>query len=512
MGSTPATPVARTPSPGPASPARRSREALLVAALVLVALVLRLPTAGEQSFWLDEVYTGRIVDGSLGHAWSTIQETENTPPLFYLLDWAWGRLFGTSELALRSLSAVAGALAVVPVVWLARLVGGRRLPFGVALAAGLLLAVNPLAHWFSQEARSYALFVLLSGLAWVALVAALERPAGRRLWLWAAVGVAVAWTHYFGGLLFVVGWAAIGLAALAAAEGPGRVPALRPLVLPAVVSGLGVAALAPIAKNQQSTDMYQAISLVKGLAARIVETPKQFAVGYSAPAEYVVGGAVALVLVVLVLAGAWPRAGRATRGTVLLALAALVWALPMLGLLVGFDVVLTRNFVLLIPPLAVLAALGAWRLGRRGLVALGLVALVQLATIVLVALTPMYQRDDWRGALRAAESGQPGPQLLLVSRYQKPAATYYSPTLADVSPAAPVGVRSVVLLDRPAQGDRVPDVAPPAPPAGFTLARYERRDQWRVIVWSAPAPVAVVPAAVEALLPEPSGRTNVLRP
>jgi 4-amino-4-deoxy-L-arabinose transferase-like glycosyltransferase len=518
----------------------RPREALLVAGLVLLALVLRLPTAGEQSFWLDEVYTGRIVDGSLGHAWSTIGRTENTPPLFYLLDWGWGRLFGTSELALRSLSAVAGALAVVPVVALARFVGGggdgtssaatsalrrggaraadalgrgaggRTVPPRVAMAAGLLLAVNPLAHWFSQEARSYALFVLLSAVAWVALLRAADRPTPRNLWLWAAAGVAVAWTHYFGGLLFVVGWATIAVVLLARGRG-SRAAALRPGVLPAVVSALGVAALLPIAKRQQSTDMYQAISLVKGLAARIVETPKQFAVGYNAPAEVALGAVLMVVLAVLVAAGAWPRAGRPTRGTLLLALVAVVWVLPILGLVVGFDVVLTRNFVLLIPPLAVLAALGAWRLGRRGWVALGAVAVVQLATIVIVALTPIYQRDDWRGALRAAEDGQPGPSLLLIGRYQKPAATYYSPTLRDVPAGTPIAVRTVVLLDRSGDADAVPGFTPPAPPAGFSLVKYESRDQWRVVVWRAPAPVPVTANAIQALAPD-LGRTGVLRP
>ncbi|MEV4423290.1 hypothetical protein AB0L40_25435, partial [Patulibacter sp. NPDC049589] len=108
---------------------------LLVGGLVLIALAIRLPTAGEQSFWLDEVYTGRIVDGSLGHAWSTIQRTENTPPLFYLLDWLWGRAFGTGEFALRSLSALAGALAIVPVVALGRRVGAGGTP-GPGLAPG----------------------------------------------------------------------------------------------------------------------------------------------------------------------------------------------------------------------------------------------------------------------------------------------------------------------------------------------------------------------------------------
>ncbi|MEV4421273.1 hypothetical protein AB0L40_15005, partial [Patulibacter sp. NPDC049589] len=386
---------------------------------------------------------------------------------------------------------------------------GAPAPLAVALAAGALLAVNPLAHWFSQEARSYALFILLSATAWVVLLSAAERATPRRLWVWGLVAAAAAWTHYFGGLLFVVGWATLALVAVAGARG-GRLRALRPLALPAVVSGVAVAALAPIARNQQSTDMYQAISQVKGLPARIVELPKQFAVGYNAPAEYVVGAVLMVVLVVLVLAAAWPRDGRPTRATALLGLVAVVWVLPLLALAGGFDVVLTRNFVLLVPPLTVLAALGAWRLGRRAWIALGAVAVVQVATIVIVALTPVYQREDWRGLIRAATDGIARPEAVFIGAYQEPAATYYAPTLRPL-PATPLVVRSVALVDRLDPGKAMTRIPVPPPPPGFTLAHAEQRDQWHVFVWTAPVPTAVDPALVAAWQTTPP-RTSLLRP
>jgi 4-amino-4-deoxy-L-arabinose transferase-like glycosyltransferase len=525
----------------------RSREALLVAGLVLVALALRLPTVGDQSFWLDESYTGRIVDGSFGHAWSQIQRTENTPPLFYVLDWLWSRAFGTSEGALRSLSAVAGALTVVPMVALVRRVGedgidgtrsatavaegprpraegaaaaggdpraanrptGRPVPLAVGLAAGLLIAVNPLAHWFSQEARSYALFLLLSAAAWGALVGALERPTRRRLALWAVAAVAASWTHYFGGLLFLVGWAALAASAIGRSDG-GRRRALRPLALPAGLSAAALAALVPIAANQRSTDMYRDTAQAKDLLSRVAETPKQFVVGYGAPGEFVVGVVLILVLGGLVLAGAWPRGGRPTRGTSLLVLTGVLWLLPALPLVFGLDVVLTRNYVLLLPPLLALAALGAWRLGRRGTVALGAVVVVQLAVVVIVAATPLYQREDWRGLLRAAEEGRPTPQLLLVGGYQPAAAQYYSPTLRERLGGDPA-LRSIVVVDRFDGDHPLPRTAVPQPPPGFTLVRAVQKDQWRVFVWDAPVPTPVSAELIAALKTRPA-RSAALRP
>jgi 4-amino-4-deoxy-L-arabinose transferase-like glycosyltransferase len=503
-------------------------ELLAVGALVLLALLLRLPTAGVQSFWLDEVYSARIVDGSLGHAWSTIQRTENTPPLFYLLDWLWTRAFGVSELGLRSLSAVAGALAVVPTVRLARRIGGagdgRLAPFAVGLIAAALVAVNPLAQWLSQEARAYALLILLSAAAWAALVAALDRPSARNLWVWALAVVAATWTHYFGGLLLAVGWGALALLALrgpmagfggaSGGDRPGGRAAVRPLVAPFAASALSAAVLLPIAKAQQSTAMYEAISVVKGLGSRIAETPKQFAVGYNGPAEYVLGVAAALVAVGFIVAAVWPRDGRATRASFVLGLVVVIWVLPLLGLLGGFDVVLTRNYVVLLPPLAALVALGAWRLGRPALLGLAAIGVVQVATIVAVAVTPVYQRDDWRGGLEAANG--PGPELLLVSHYQKPAATWYSPGLIEPPPSQPQRIRTLAILDRPDEAGEPgpPAVAPPVIPglgSQLKLVRVVRTDQYRVFVWSSPTPVLFPPALALGALGR-NDRSTVLRP
>ncbi|WP_320668553.1 glycosyltransferase family 39 protein [Patulibacter defluvii] len=512
----------------------KGREAWGLAAVVLLALLLRLPTAGGQSYWLDEAYTVQILSGSLGDAWSTIQRTENTPPLYYLVAWGWTQLTGTGELGVRSLGALAGAAATVPVALLAGRVGGRDWrPLGppvtvAGLLAALLFAVNPLGQWFAQEARAYSLLLLTAALAWLALAAALAAPTSRRLWWWAGAAVLATWTHYFGGLLLALGSlllvalmvrpslaARIGAPAPTAAGEGGplaRIGAAR--LLPLAAAAVGAATLLPVALAQRSTSMYEAIAGVKSLPERIGELPKQLAIGYDAPAEYVVGIALALVLAGLVLAGAWPRERRPTAATALLGLVALVWALPIAGVALGFDVVLTRNYVVLIPPLAVLAALGALRLGRRGTFAAAVVVVVQLAVIVAVAATPQYRRDDWRGAMRAATAGQPGPQLLLVSRFQPLVSTLYAPGLRTVPPEAPVAVRTVAIVDRPVRSGRQAPPAVPAPPvpAGLRLVRTTRNAQYRVFVWRADRPLTVAPAALIGLLPDGGARTAAVRP
>ncbi len=87
--------------------------------------------------------------------------SESAPPLYYALAWLWTQVVGTGELGLRSLSALAG-VATVPVAYLLGIeLRDRR----AGIAAAALVAVNPMLLWYSQEARGYALLVLLTALA-----------------------------------------------------------------------------------------------------------------------------------------------------------------------------------------------------------------------------------------------------------------------------------------------------------------------------------------------------------
>ena len=57
-----------------------------VAALVTaVAAVVRFVGIGDQSFWVDETVTARLVSGSFSDLVSALPHSESTPPLYYLL-------------------------------------------------------------------------------------------------------------------------------------------------------------------------------------------------------------------------------------------------------------------------------------------------------------------------------------------------------------------------------------------------------------------------------------------
>ncbi len=199
------TPSAAAPQRGAIEGARQQRKALPawwpLAALTVLAAALRLSTLDLQSFWYDEAFTPvHVLHPSLWATLHAVVHTENTPPLWYVLDWADSRMLGTGAVALRLLSALAG-VATVPVAWaIGRELTGRR---ATAIATAALVAVNPLLVWYSQEARAYALFVLLAALAMLCFLRALREPTPRRMAAFALSGALALLTHYFAVFLLV---------------------------------------------------------------------------------------------------------------------------------------------------------------------------------------------------------------------------------------------------------------------------------------------------------------------
>ena len=103
---------------------------------------------------------------------SHLSSSESAPPLYYVLAWAWTKLFGTGALGFRSLSALAGTL-TIPVVFAC----GREISHRVGRWAAALATFSPAMYYYSQEARAYALLILFSAIAFLFFAAG---PGGSR--------------------------------------------------------------------------------------------------------------------------------------------------------------------------------------------------------------------------------------------------------------------------------------------------------------------------------------------
>lgn len=131
-----------------------------LACAVTVAAILRLAWLGQNSLWTDEFASLQVALHPLAEIpAAALRGNAFEPPLYFWLLHVVSSLLGTSEAALRGLSAAAGIL-TVPVAWLlVRDLTGRA---GSATIVAFLLATNPLHVWYSQDARPYALMLLFA--------------------------------------------------------------------------------------------------------------------------------------------------------------------------------------------------------------------------------------------------------------------------------------------------------------------------------------------------------------
>ncbi len=134
--------------------------ALIVGLIVLVALLLRFYRLNGQSLWADEGNSAALALRDL----PTITRDaalDIHPPLYYYLLHFWVLVFGNSEIALRSLSALMGTALVLVSYLLGRALFNRR----VAVICCLLSAISPFQIHYSQETRMYVAAALWAALA-----------------------------------------------------------------------------------------------------------------------------------------------------------------------------------------------------------------------------------------------------------------------------------------------------------------------------------------------------------
>jgi 4-amino-4-deoxy-L-arabinose transferase-like glycosyltransferase len=374
------------------SDARGRNGALAVlAGLTALGIAVRFAGLGTQSYHHDEVITVmRVIPGSLGDVLHSVRVSESNPPLYYVLAWAWAKLFGSGEVGVRSLTAVFGA-ATVPVAYLiAAQLSSRRA--GLILAA--LVAVNPMLIWYSQEARSYALLAFFGALSMLFFVRALDTRRGRDLAFWALASALALCSHYFAA--FAVGieglWLLVALRSRWRAVGPAvaAVAAAGLALLPLIAAQVNPNHIGWIENSPLSTRFFEAgVSFLVGETGHVIAEP---------PRERY-----ALVPVVLV-ACAWLLVAirgsrRERRGAGLgLALGLGFVALTALAAFAGKDYVVERNLLPALIPLAAAAAIGFGVASARrlGLVLAVVLCAYWLAFDVHVTQTPNLQRPDFR--------------------------------------------------------------------------------------------------------------------
>jgi len=128
----------------------------LIWLIILFGLALRVISL-DQSLWLDEaINTLAVKNYSFFDLITQYARADFHPPGWFIILWFWTRVFGYSEIAVRVPSVIFGILTV----YITYLIGRKLVSIHLGLISALLLAINPLHIYYSQEARMYALATL----------------------------------------------------------------------------------------------------------------------------------------------------------------------------------------------------------------------------------------------------------------------------------------------------------------------------------------------------------------
>lgn len=407
--------------------------------IVLGGAILRFYRLGAESIWLDEATSILIAQHSIAgvFAWAA---GDIHPPLYYLILHFW-LIAGTSEYAVRALSAVAGVVTIAATYRLSCMLFDWK----AGAIAALLVATAPMHIWYSQEARMYALVTMFTVLAIYGLVRGLQT--GRlRYWVFYVLCMTLAlYTHYYA--LFVLFFPNIYMVKLWLQGQHG--PLIRRWIQ---AEGAVLALFAPWVPVM----LRQTLSGGGGWVERAVGQPSVrqllstfvvYTVGVTGTGfpRWLLYASCALFGLVLLFgfhsAFAHYRAGKAKDAEALLFIAlyllvplGVAWAISQLKPLYAL-----RYLLPFLPPYAIAEAYGASQV-RQGVLRLGLVGLLLTAPMVSdYALYSHQQNPDWRSvAAYITKVATPGDVVVFDPRWNAKPFDYYAQQAVPVSLDLPI--------------------------------------------------------------------------
>jgi hypothetical protein len=361
----------------------------------------------------------------------------------------------------------------------------------VAVATCWMCAVSPVLVWYSLDARSYALVVLLGLVSVWLLARALDRPSAGRLAAWAVGAAACVWTHYFGGFLVVAEFAVL----------VWQLPTARRRVL---VAGGGVAValapLVPLLLDQRDTRA----AYIENLSTRVrfEQTVRQFAAGFNVPLTALEAASIALAAGGLA-AGLLIAVRRRDAGVLLLAgLGAFTIVVPACLLLLGADRHFNmRNVLVALPCVAAVAAVG---LLRARAIPLAAYCALGAATVLAVHADWRYEKIDWRTAAPGIDRRTGSAPLVVDPGIDGRTAGRYLRRTASTAPVVAPSVWVVVAPLRTTERELQASRAAPRQIPGFRLAETVKLPHGFLLQHlTAARPQTVDPAA---LGPDASGQ------
>ncbi len=354
----------------------------IILSILILAALLRLLQLGSESLWWDEAVTVAIVRLDWGAFWKVLSHFEANMGLYFCLLRLWVNL-GESEFVLRSLSALTGVLGV----GLVYVLGKRLFDTKVGLIGAALLATNSFHIQYSQEARGYSLMVLLTALSSRFFLRAIEHSS-RNDWAGYILSATLAvYTHFFSVLVLGAHW--VWLILVPRRNIPWRgllvaVLAISMLLVPLAIFALarGTGQISWIAKTRPE-DAYNLFNSLVGGGRLLL-------LAYFVPCS----------IAFLCALKAWVQWKELFK----------IWSYAFLlswlfvPLVAGFvislwkPVVVDRYFIICLPPLVLLAAVGLSQVRPSWISGVSLIVLLSLSARADFRYYSHPHKEDWRGA------------------------------------------------------------------------------------------------------------------
>ena len=457
--------------------------AVLLAAVIVIGLVLRTVAIGRESLWTDEALT--LVLAQLP-VWDMITEPTDPTPFFY---YALHKAFvpeGAGVIGARGISLIAGMLTLPVVYAIGRLYFSRD---GALLATALVAMSAPLID-YSQEARAYALLVLLVSASALFLSLSLQDgPAGdrrRALAGFTATSISALYTHF-------VAWfwiaPALLILRLCLPRSAGRAGPREALTVIAAVVLASVPEARRVVRYEAETNAFQWLHQPGPSGFLNLLAEQWLPLGISPAARWLGLALVALLagiaLVERTTIAAWAR--RQPHAPLIIAALCLQ---PLALWLFGYGVspvLMERTILPSLVGIALLLALLVESLGHPARkIATGVLLLASAGSLALTGT--VRAKEDWRGAARQLATAEL-PLIVVCPLWQAPALLAARANSSGV-PIATLGQHGMVLLS-PSGRDRVP----------WDRAIYQRlfRAQFASIVGEAPPPARTRRVSVSEL-------------
>ena len=180
------------------------QSALECLVLLALAMALRALYIGKTNLGGDESFTLYMALQSLPDIVAMLTRGDN-PPLWETLLHFWTKVFGISEVAIRSLSLIFSALTVIPIY----LLGERHIQRFVGIAASLFYCFSTFSIYMAHECRVYSLIGFATASSVYLFVSAIQRPKTFKFILLTLANLMLMYGHYLSVWIIVMEFAIV---------------------------------------------------------------------------------------------------------------------------------------------------------------------------------------------------------------------------------------------------------------------------------------------------------------